>query len=300
MQGPVILMLGAPTASGKSSVAIRLARGSTRPVEIVTADAMQVYTGMDIGTAKPTPAERAGVTHHMIDLVTPAESWSVAQWVGAAEAVIHDCLARGVTPLVVGGTGFYLRALAEGLPLVPTADPDAQKPLWDAYREQGLEPLLAELEAGAPRDAVRAERNPRRVIRALEILRTTGRPPSSFGRSQPAHQYSKVVLLPGKDVLRPRIVQRAQEMFGRGLVGEVAALLSRWPRQSTALQGIGYKEVVAHLQGETSLSKTQRSVIRATVSYAGRQLTWFRREPAASSLPGLAFEHERELALWLD
>src|SRR5690554_7997446 len=99
MQGPVIPMLGAPTASGKSSVAIRLAHGSTRPVEIVTADAMQVYTGMDIGTAKPTPAERAGVTHHMIDLVTPAESWSVAQWVGAAEAVIHDCLARGVTPL---------------------------------------------------------------------------------------------------------------------------------------------------------------------------------------------------------
>src|SRR5690554_4114523 len=167
-----IPLLGAPTASGKSSLALALAQ--ELPIEVVTADAMQVYQGMDIGTAKPTAAERALVPHHLLDLVTPAQPFSVAQWVAAAERAIADIRARGNLPLVVGGTGFYLRSLAQGLPLVPPADPAVQRQLWDRFVASGLEPLQQELARAAPQDAERAGQNPRRVVRALEILLRTG------------------------------------------------------------------------------------------------------------------------------
>lgn len=301
MQANSVPLLGAPTASGKSAAALALARrfGGGRAVEIVTADAMQVYAGMDIGTAKPTAAERAEVPHHLLDLATPAETWSVARWVAAAEAVVGDVLARGGLPLVVGGTGFYLRALAHGLPLVPVADMESQRPLWQRFEAEGLEPLAAELRAAAPEDAARAGANPRRVIRALEIVRATGRPPSSFGTSRPAFTYSKLVLLPAAAELEPRITARTEQMFAAGLVGEVAGLLERWPEQSTALQAIGYKEVVRHLRGETSLKEAAEEVRSATIRYAKRQLTWFRREPEALQLHGVADAVFTELSAWL-
>src|SRR5690625_4363427 len=172
---PVIPLLGAPTASGKSSVAVELALllSAELTLEIVTADAMQVYDGMDIGTAKPSPDERAGVPHHLIDLVTPAAEFSVAAWVGAAEQVIGEVLARGALPLVVGGTGFYLRSLAEGLPLVPPADRALQDELFLEVESKGLAALKKELAAVSEADDERAGLNPRRVVRAVEILRRT-------------------------------------------------------------------------------------------------------------------------------
>lgn len=298
MERPLIPALGAPTASGKSAAALQLAleRGN---VELVTADAMQVYAGMDIGTAKPTAEERAAVPHHLLDIVTPDMPFSVQLWVEAAEEAIAAVLSRGNVPLVVGGTGFYLRALSMGLPLVPAADPGVQAPLWDRVSAGELPKLVAELTRLAPADAARADRNPRRVVRALEILQRTGRPPSEFGYSEPAFRVSKLVLLPEPAELDARIALRARQMFADGLVAEVSALLARWPGQLTAMQAIGYKEVLEHLRGEASLEEAMERVRVATVQYSRRQLTWFRKEPDARQLSGLAGQNMPALREWL-
>jgi len=268
-------------------------------LEIVVADAMQVYRGMDIGTAKPTRDERERVPHHLLDIVTPATAFSVADYVHAAEAALAEVLARGRLPLVVGGTGFYIRALAEGLPTAPPADPEAQAPLWKDLEENGLEWMVAELERLSPGDAARAQRNPRRVIRALEVLRRTGRPPSAFPHTTPAFRYDKVALLPTLDVLRPRIRQRSRHMFENGLVEEVRALLEAYPEQPTALQAIGYKEVATHLTGRSTLDEAELAVNIATLQYARRQRTWFRKEPEARHVPEVAEQVEGELRVWL-
>jgi len=293
----LIPLLGGPTAAGKSAVALALAERFD--MDIISGDAMQVYRGMDIGTAKPTPAERARVRHHLIDVVTPAEAFSVADFVRRSERVIGEVLARVGLPLVVGGTGFYLRALSEGLPTVPAADAGVQTELWERFEREGLEPLVRELAAASPVDARRVQGNPRRVVRALEVLRRTGRPPSDFPPAQPAFRYDKVVLSPGIAVLKPRIEARAARMFQLGLVAEVRALLERYPQQLTAMQAIGYKEVAAYLAGRVSQEEAWQAVTLATLRYARRQLTWFRREPNAQRFPALAREVQEELGSWL-
>ena len=292
-----IPVIGAPTAAGKSSLALGLAQ--ELPLEIVTADAMQVYRGMDIGTAKPTAAEQALVPHHLIDLVDPDGSFSVAHWVRAAEEVIADVLSRGKLPLVTGGTGFYLQALSGGLPLVPPADPAVQAGIVKELERDGLEALRSELAAAAPLDAERAGVNPRRVVRAVEILRRTGRPASTFGRTKPAFEYDQVALLPTAAELAPRIAERTRLMFEQGLVEEARALYGRWPGAGTALQAIGYKEVLSHLRGECSVAEAAAAVELATRQYAKRQLTWFRRAAGTRQLPGLAAANAGQLRDWL-
>ena len=296
-QKPIVPVLGGPTASGKSDVALALA--AAFGLEIVSADAMQVYRGMDVGTAKPTPAERAQVPHHAVDVVDPDEPFSVADWVRLGERAIAEVLERGRTPFVVGGTGFYLRALSRGLPTVPSADPAAQEPLWEVYRAEGLEPLQRELRAAAPADAARAQRNPRRVVRALEVLRRTGRPPSDFPFTEPAFRYDKVVLVPDMALLRPRIEARTGRMFAAGLVDEVRRLLEDYPEQPTAMQAIGYKEVAEHLRGGATFDEAKAAVTLATTQYAKRQRTWFRKEPSAERRAALAHELRDELEAWL-
>jgi tRNA dimethylallyltransferase len=291
-------MLAGPTASGKSGAAVLLA--ASLPLEIVSADAMLVYRGMDIGTAKPSLLERSRVPHHLIDVVNPDEAFSVADYVRMAEAAIEDVLARGKLPLVVGGTGFYLRALAHGLPSVPPADPAAQAELWEVFERQGINPLASELERLSPHDAARAQRNPRRVVRALEIIRRTGRPPSSFPLIPPRFTYSKVTLLPSLERLRPRIEARAEAMFAAGLVDEVKRLIARYPKRPTAMQAIGYKEVVDCLEGRVSLAEAKAQVLLATAQYARRQRTWLRKEPGARRLEGTADEVFAELLDWLE
>lgn len=271
-----------PTASGKSAAALALAEEFA--LEIVSADAMQVYRGLDIGTAKPTPEERRRVPHHLVDVVDPDERFSVARYVELAEAAIADVFARGRVPLVVGGTGFYLRALREGVPTAPEADLERQAPLWEAVGAGRLDELVAELEAASPADAARAARNPRRVVRSLEVLRLTGRPPSAFPSTEPRFAYEVFLLDPPAAGLRSRIARRARQQFEEGLVDEVRSLLERYPEAPTARQSIGYKEVVAHVRGEATLEEAIEAVTVATARYAKRQRTWFRREPGVHVL----------------
>lgn len=294
---PLVPALGAPTAAGKSAVALDLAE--RLDLEIVSADAMQIYRGMDIGTAKPTVAERARVPHHVIDVVDPGAEFSVANWVPLAEAAIADVRGRGKTPFVVGGTGFYLRALSRGLPTVPAADAAVQEEIWAEHRTGGLEPLLRELREASPADANRAQRNPRRVVRAVEILRRTGRPPVAFPFTEPAYSLSKVVLVPDMDALAPRIEARTERMFAAGLVEEVQRLLPSHPDATTAMQAIGYKEVVEHLRGDATLAEAKAAVTLATTQYAKRQRTWFRKEPGATRFDALAPDVADALATWL-
>lgn len=291
-------MLGAPTASGKSAAALELA--GRYPLEIVTADAMQVYQGLDVGTAKPTEEERRRVPHHLLDLVRPDQEFSVAQWVRHAEEAIGSVLARGRVPLVVGGTGFYLRALAGGLPTAPQADPSEQGPIWAELEEHGIERLEEELRRTSPQDAERAQRNPRRLVRSLEVLRRTGRPPSAFPLTRPRYRFSLAVLEPSLEELRPRIEARLEQMFESGLVEEVVRLRESHPQVLTARQAIGYKEVERAVAGEISLDEARQALLDATVSYAKRQLTWFRRQPADLRLPMLAAEALPQLERWLE
>lgn len=274
-----IPVLAGPTASGKSALALELARA--HPVEIISADAMMVYRGMDIGTAKPTIAERRSTPHHLIDILDPDEPFSVAEYVRRAEAKVKEVLTRGKVPLFVGGTGFYIRALSEGLPTTPPADAEVQTALWKRLEREGLDALVRELEALSPEDARRAQRNPRRVVRALEIVERTGRAPSAFARTEPRFSYDKAVLLPEVETLNERIAARTTHMFQAGLVEEVRKLLAHYPTRPTATQAIGYKEVGDYLAGRCTQQEAEQAVTNATTRYAKRQRTWFRKEPGA-------------------
>ncbi|MFZ5990232.1 MAG: tRNA (adenosine(37)-N6)-dimethylallyltransferase MiaA [Deinococcota bacterium] len=270
-------ILAGPTASGKTELALRLAERI--PIEVISADASMVYRGMDIGTAKPTQAERATVRHHLVDWLEPNQLFSVAAYVRAAEAAIEDVRSRGRIPLVVGGTGYYIRALSEGLFELPEPDPELQNRIEQELQERGFAAMREELAAVSAADALRVGSNPRRLVRAIEVLRRTGIPPAQAHRRGPRFSYRKLILWPQWDWLEPRFGQRTEEMFGRGLVEEVRGLLERYPQMPTALQAIGYKEVAAYLRGEMGLEAAQKRVLQATRAYAKRQFTWFRKEP---------------------
>ena len=297
----VIPVLAGPTASGKTALALKLA--TVRPLEIISADAMMVYRGMDIGTAKPTLQERNNIPHHLIDVRSPDESFNVADYVKRAETAIKEVLARGNQPLVVGGTGFYIRALAQGLGTVPPADMSVQAPLWERFKREGIEGLHDRLGSLSPPDATRAQRNPRRVIRALEILERTGKAPSEFPKTKPAFNYHQAILLPEMDSLEPRIEARTQEMFAAGLVEEVRTLLNAYPQLATARQAIGYKEVIAYLEGHLTLPEAKDAVTLATRQYAKRQRTWFRKQAKQVGesfvFEGLGSEVEADVEEWL-
>ncbi len=285
------------TASGKTALSLELAKH--HPLEVVSADAMMVYQQMDIGTAKPSLLERQQVPHHLIDLLAPNQDFSVAAWVKAAETAIAEILARGNIPLVVGGTGFYIRALSQGLPSTPISNLAAMQRLEVELKAQGLDAMLAELEAVSPTDAQKTQRNPRRVLRALEILRGTGQPPSSFTPIPPKYSFFKVALIPDSTILEPRIAQRTKWMLESGLLEETRQLLevfSRDGRRATSFQAIGYKQALDHLLGTTdavgnhvsiSLEETERRINLATRQYAKRQSTWFKAEPNAHVVTNL-------------
>lgn len=278
---PVIPVLVAPTAAGKTAAALRLAeRPEGRGLEVVSADAMQVYRGLDVASAKPTPAERARVPHHALDLVDPHEPFSVAAWVAAAEAAIDDVLARGGRPLVVGGTGFYVTALAEGLPTAPPSEPERRAALEAELAARGLDALEAELRRASPADADRAQRNPRRVVRALEVLRAAGRPPSAFPTAPPRFRVRTFAALPPTELLAARVRARVAAMVAAGLVDEARRIAARAPAGATVGQAIGLKELLPALRGERPLAEALADVEAATLRYAKRQRTWFRTRPA--------------------
>jgi tRNA dimethylallyltransferase len=269
------VFLTGPTAVGKTAVALALAHRFG--AEIVSADSMQVYRGMDIGTAKPTPAERAAVPHHLIDVVEVSERFDVARYVALAHAAIADIQHRGRTPLIVGGTGLYLRALTEGLSEAPDADPALRAEL----EALGREPVLDELRRADPEAAARiGPHNFRRLVRALEICRLTGRKSSDlrrqWDRSRPPLMHG---LERDRADLYARCDARVEAMFRAGLVDEVRSLLPRGLAENiTARQALGYKEVIAHLRGEATLEETVEMVKTRTRQFAKRQLTWFRHQ----------------------
>jgi tRNA dimethylallyltransferase len=265
-----------PTASGKSALALELAQ-RFEGIELVSVDAMQVYRGMDIGTAKPTPAERAAVRHHLLDLADPAEAFSVAAWKAAADRALDDIAAGGGRALLVGGTGLYLRALVDDLE-IPGRWPEVRADLEDEPDTAALHARLADADPVAAGRMVPTNR--RRVVRALEVTLGSGRPFSSFGpglEAYPSVDVLQVGLRPPLAVLDRRIEERVAAMADAGLVDEVRGLLGRLG--PTAGQALGYREVVAALEAGTSVDDALEETVRRTRTFARRQLRWFRRDP---------------------
>jgi tRNA dimethylallyltransferase len=276
---PRVAVLG-PTASGKSAVAMAAARRVVG-VELVCVDAMQVYRGMDIGTAKPTPAEQAEVRHHLIDIVDPGVEFTVAEFRAAALAVLEDIARRDGHALVVAGTGLYHRVVIDDIEL-PGQWPDIRAELDQDAEHLGAPALHARLATLDPVAAGRMEpTNTRRVVRALEVCVGSGRAFSSFGPGLDVYPPTPVAQLGlrwSRAVLAQRIEQRVQTMIDAGLVDEVAALLER-PISRTARQALGYKELIEHLEGRCTLDAAVAAIVTGSRQLAVRQERWFRRDP---------------------
>jgi tRNA dimethylallyltransferase len=278
---PLLIVLG-PTATGKSALGLRLAEELGG--EIVNADALQVYRGLDVGTAKPTPEERRRVRHHLIDVLDPDRPWSAGEFVRGARAAIAEIEGRGRRPVVVGGSGLYLRALTEGISPMPPGDPEVRAELRRRLTGDGREALAAELARVDPETAARlAPGDTQRLLRALEVEAVSGRPLSAWIASQPFGTEKvpafKLGLTLPRAILYDRIQNRAAEMVERGWVEEVEGLLARgYTRDDAAFQAIGYRQLAAHLAGERSLGNALEEIVRETRRFAKRQLTWFRRD----------------------
>lgn len=272
------ILLAGPTAVGKSEVATLLA--GRLGGEIVSVDSMQVYRGMDIGTAKPSSTERARVPHHLIDVVSAAETFDAARYVGLAREAICGIQQRGRVPILCGGTGLYFKALSEGVGKAPPVDPELRTQL----AATPLSELVAELREQDPAACERIDlKNPRRVIRAVAVIRQTGRPfseqRSNWKRStaEEAGTTRQFGLMRSGEDLRGRIDSRVEAMFRLGLVEETRHLLSLGLAENlTAMQALGYRQVVEHLRGIRGLSETIELVKSRTRKYAKRQGTWFR------------------------
>ena len=281
----VHLAIVGPTASGKSALALEVAR-AFNDVEIVSVDSMQVYRGLDIGTAKPTAGERAEVPHHLIDVADPGEEWSVARFQLEARAAVSDIERRGKRALLVGGTGLYVQAVIDPLMFPPEDRAVRDEILARAATPDGLAAAYAELTSRDPDAATRIESgNVRRIARALEVIRITGRTFSSFGAG--IQEFGSTVFpmriagvwLP-RAALAARIEQRFARMRDAGLVDEVRALAGAGTLSRTARQAIGYREVLAHLTGEEpSLDGALDAAVVRTRQFARRQRMWFRRDP---------------------
>jgi tRNA dimethylallyltransferase len=280
---PPLIVLAGTTASGKTALSLALAEklaGRGMPAEIISADSRQVYRGMDIGTAKVTPEERARVPHHGLDLVDPDEPFSVVDFSAHASTALAGIAQRGAVAILAGGTGFYLRAVARGLAVDELPwDAKVRAAVEAVLVSDGLPALVAELRTLAPTRAAEVDlRNPRRVVRALEIARLQGDVPLPEPRG-----YGRDVLWLGLSVdgpiLRERIGARARAQFDAGLVEETRALVARYDATLPAFSGIGYAEALAVIEGRLTREAAIGEDSRRNVLFARRQATWFRREP---------------------
>lgn len=275
---PVILLLG-PTAVGKTDLSIELAQAIE--AEIVSVDSRLLYKGMDIGTAKPPAALMEAVRHHLIDVASPDERWSLSRYLEALKIVISEIHDRGRVPLLVGGTGQYFAALVEGWQPPPKADDQAfRAQMREIAREDGPEALHAHLAQIDPAMAKRIDaRNVRRVVRALEIYHVTGVPPGEQRkRVPPDYSFLMLGLRRNRDELYQRIDERIETMIAAGWVDEVARLLEQGVDQdSPALSAIGYRQIAEFLQGESDLETAINETQRLTRQFVRRQDNWFRR-----------------------
>ena len=283
---PAPLFLAGPTAVGKSAVALALAE--LLGGEIISVDSMQVYRGLDIGTAKPSAAERARVSHHLLDVLELTEAFDAAQFVRLATAAVQGIQSCGRVPIFCGGTGLYFKAWLEGLGEAPPGDAGLRAELEAAP----LPELLAELERRDPETFARIDRqNPRRVIRALEVIRLTGKPFSAQRAEWNAERGTRnaemvFVLTREPADLRARIEARVDAMFAAGLVDETRRLLADGlAGNRNAMQALGYRQVVEHLRGERGLPETVALVKTRTWQFARRQRTWFRRQLEVQAVP---------------
>jgi tRNA dimethylallyltransferase len=284
-----------PTASGKSALALAIARAAG-DVEIVSLDSMQVYRDLDIGTAKPTPAERAEVVHHLVDVADPSEEWSVRRTQEAARAALADIESRGHHALLVGGTGLYVRAVVDDLEIPPTDQSVRDRLDRSVESDEGLEKAFARLTDLDPLAAARMEPgNRRRIVRALEVIELTGRQFSSFGPGideypAPAIPVTMLGLRFAPGQLAERIAARFATMRRDGLVDEVRSLADRSADQAlsrTARQAIGYRELLAYFAGDIpALDDAFDAAVRRTRRFARRQRTWFGRDPRVSWIDG--------------
>ncbi|MEU6809439.1 tRNA (adenosine(37)-N6)-dimethylallyltransferase MiaA [Streptomyces sp. NPDC046831] len=285
---PRVIAVVGPTAAGKSDLAVFLAQQLGG--EVVNADSMQLYRGMDIGTAKLTPEERGGVPHHLLDVWDVTVTASVAEYQRLARERIDALLAQGRWPVLVGGSGLYVRGAVDNLEF-PGTDPEVRTRLEEELTLRGSGALHARLAAADP-EAARAilPSNGRRIVRALEVIEITGRP---FTANLPGHDSVYDTVQIGVDVARPeldeRIARRVDRMWDAGLVDEVRALEERGLREGrTASRALGYQQVLAALAGECTLEEARAETVRATKRFARRQDSWFRRDPRVRWLSGAA------------
>ncbi len=303
---PVIVLVGA-TATGKSALAVDLAlalAGAGHPAEVVNADSMLVYRGMDIGTAKPSLAERRGVAHHLIDIMDIDQPASVALFQGLARAAIEDCRARGAVPIVVGGSALYLHAVIDRFDFPPT-DPAVRQRLTRQCETEGVAAMYQRLEALDPGAAAGIQPgNVRRIIRALEAIELTG----EFRSRLPDWSYAlgEVVQLgldSGRDQMDQRIRRRVERMWEQGFVEEVRRLRDRGLAEApTASRAIGYRQVLDHLAGRTSEEEARETTVVRTRQFSRKQLSWWKRDPrihwlAVGTKAGPALE---TVVRWLD
>ena len=281
---PPLLVLVGPTAVGKTAVAVRL--GALIPIEVVSADSRQVYRGLDIGTGKPSAEERAAVPHHLLDVVDPGERYHAARFRTDARAAITAIHARGRLPVVVGGTGLYVRALLKGLTPAPPADPALRAELEAIAQTEGSPALHARLAALAPDVARRLHPNDRvRVVRAIEIHRGRDAAPEAgadgdWGGATRAWHLVLIGLGRERAALNRAIAVRAHAMLARGMMDEVRRLLhAGYDPARPPMDGIGYRQLALAVRGRMAEAEALRLMIRDTTRYAKRQMTWFAREP---------------------
>lgn len=282
MENRLICICG-PTASGKTALSVALAK--QLHTEIISADSMQIYRGMDIGTAKPTAEERQGVPHHLLDICAPGEAFSVARYVELADAAAQDVLSRGMVPIVAGGTGLYMDALIECSTFSgDETDLSVREKYQCMAAEQGNEAVHACLAKVDPEGADRLHpNNLKRVIRALEVYEQTGMTIDAFNRlhKRPAPKYAalKIGICPAeRQTLYDRIDRRVDQMLADGLLEETKRLLDSGALAGTAAQAIGYKELLGYLQGDAPLADCVALLKQRSRNYAKRQLTWLKRD----------------------
>ncbi|HEY7820269.1 MAG TPA: tRNA (adenosine(37)-N6)-dimethylallyltransferase MiaA [Vicinamibacteria bacterium] len=271
-----------PTAAGKSDLALALAEKLGG--EVVSCDALQVYRGLDIGTAKLLPSDRRGIPHHLVDVVEATEEFSAAEFVHLAVPVIEDIANRRKLPILVGGTGLYLRALRRGLFEGPGRSPLIRDRLMRIADRRGGQALHRILRRWDPDLAKRIHENDRvRLVRGIEVFLRSGRKMSDLMRTRerPLRGFQDILvgLRPGREALKARVEARVDAMFNRGFIDEVRGLRARHGGDVPAFKAIGYREVNRHLDGEIDAEDARRLTVLSTIQYAKRQMTWFRREP---------------------
>jgi tRNA dimethylallyltransferase len=277
----IVAILG-PTAVGKSWLGLELAEAL--PGEIISADALQAYRRFDLGTAKPSPAERQRVQHHLIDIREPDEPYSAGEFARLAADSVDAIRSRNHRPIVVGGSGLYLRALLDGFSPIPSTSPEVRDQLRQQLEAEGLEVLFERLEELDPSTAARLPRgDTQRILRALDVGLSTGRPLSSWLADDPTGpgpiKSVRIGLTLPRTVLYDSIAERVRSMIQAGWVEEIEGLLSDGlTPELPAFQAIGYRQLAAHVGGQMSLEEAVAATVRSTCQYAKRQMTWFRRE----------------------